>query len=52
MKGESAQSTPSAQVAQQQAKTHLTPRNAEETRRPPQQEELLCTICHLPSCSR
>jgi hypothetical protein len=24
----------------------------EEDKRPPQQEQLLCTICHLPSCWR
>lgn len=23
-----------------------------EAERPPQQEELLCTICHMPSCWR
>ena len=38
-----------------QAAVEQTPRTKEKTeqeQRPPQQEELLCTICHMPSCWR
>jgi hypothetical protein len=48
--------TPGADAAEPSRETAVgqtpTPKDKQEQERPPQQEELLCTICHMPSCWR
>ncbi|MBV9595246.1 MAG: hypothetical protein JOZ87_00170 [Chloroflexi bacterium] len=46
-----AEAPTAAGAGSDKAQAEPTPKKVEEER-PPQQEQLLCTICHLPACSR